>query len=120
MDEKGRTSLSPSLFERDAYQARLRNNPKQRAGLRYAVQWKTRGGAFEPLKIRVELRGAAEGNLPKQEILEERVEPTGRFSRWTYLDLTGDRYKAFGEVTAWRVTLWEGDQLLGEQRSFLW
>jgi len=25
-----------------------------------------------------------------------------------------------GEVTAWRVTLWEDTQLLGEQRSFLW
>jgi hypothetical protein len=32
----------------------------------------------------------------------------------------GDAYKQFGEVTAWRVSLWSGDQLLGEQKSFLW
>lgn len=119
-DKAGRTSLSPSLFERDAYQARLRNNPELRAGLRFAVQWKARGSAFEPLKLRVELRGTAEANLPKTESMEMNVERRSRFSQWTYLNLDGYRYKQFGEVTAWRVTLWEGDQLLAEQTSFLW
>ena len=41
-------------------------------------------------------------------------------SHWTGLALKGDEYEQFGEVTAWRVTLWEGTQLLGEQKSFLW
>jgi hypothetical protein len=36
------------------------------------------------------------------------------------LDLVGEEYKNFGRVTAWRVTLWEGSRLLGEQKSFLW
>jgi hypothetical protein len=120
IDDKGRISLSPSLFERDAYQARLRAHPEQRDGLRYSVQYKTRKGSFEPLKVRVELRGAAEGNLPKSQLLEKRVESSGWFSRWVHLDLVGEEFKEFGEVTAWRVTLWEGEQLLGEQRSFLW
>jgi hypothetical protein len=34
--------------------------------------------------------------------------------------IDGENYKNFGELVAWRVTLWAGDQLLGEQKSFLW
>ncbi len=120
LDSKGRVALSPSLFERDAYQARLRSKPELRAGLRFSVQWKTSKGVFEPLKIQVQLRGAAEGNLPKEQLLVKEVKPSGWPNRWTHLDLTGKEYKAFGEVTAWRVTLWEGDQLLSEEKSFLW
>jgi hypothetical protein len=120
LDSKGRSALSPSLYERDAYQAVLRLNPAQRSGVRYAVQWKTKGSAAEPLKLRVELRGVAQGSLPKQLALEQAVTATRWFGRWTDLVLSGDQYKNFGEVTAWRVTLWEGSQLLAEQRSFLW
>jgi hypothetical protein len=34
--------------------------------------------------------------------------------------VTGDEYKKLGELVAWRVTLWDGDKLLAEQKSFLW
>jgi hypothetical protein len=120
MDAQGRVSLSPSLFERDAYQARLRAHPELRSGLRFSVQWKSRGGIFAPLRIQVQLRGTAEGNLPKTQLIEHQVEPTRWLSRWTHLDLTGREYEEFGEVTAWRVTLWEGDDVIAEQTSFLW
>ena len=120
LDFKGRHTLSPSLFERDAYQAQLRQNPKQRSAIRFDIQWKLRGAAFESLKLRVELRGAAQGNLPVELVLEKPVEREGRFSQWTALILGGDEYRNIGEVTAWRVTLWDGAQLLGEQKSFLW
>jgi hypothetical protein len=119
LDAKGRHMVSPSLYERDAYQAMLRLHPEKRSGIRYDVQWKTRGAAFAPVKLRVELRGIAEGNLPRQMTLEKEAKP-GRFENWTALELSGDAYKKFGEITAWRVTLWEGEQLLGEQKSFLW
>ena len=42
------------------------------------------------------------------------------FGRWTQLTLAGDEYQQFGRLSAWRVTLWDGDTLLGEQASFLW
>jgi hypothetical protein len=29
-------------------------------------------------------------------------------------------FKSLGELTAWRVTLWDGDRQVGEQQSFLW
>jgi len=34
--------------------------------------------------------------------------------------LKRDDYKQFGEITAWRVSVVENSQLLGEQKSFLW
>src|SRR5438874_1151952 len=120
IDLKGRTSLSPSLYDRDAYQVQLRQHPEQRSAMRFEVQWKSRSPVWEPLTLRLELRGVAQGNLPKQLALDLPVAPTGWFSRWDTIPLTGEQYKDLGEVTAWRVSLWEGAQLLGEQKSFLW
>jgi hypothetical protein len=120
LDRKGRHTLSPSLYERDAYQAFLRQHPDQRSGIRFAVQWKTRGTATVPVKLRVELRGTAKGDLPSRAVLETEVKPGGWFSRWTSLPLTGEDYQKSGEITAWRVTMWEGERQLSEQKSFLW
>src|SRR5690606_39577936 len=73
IDHKGRHSLSPSLYDRDAYQAHLRANPELRSGLRFDVHWKAKTAQHENLTLRVELRGAAEGNLPRQTTLETTV-----------------------------------------------
>jgi hypothetical protein len=120
LDTNGLHTLSPSLYERDAYQAYLRLHPENRTGIRFDVQWKAKGPSFEPRTLRVELRGIAKGSLPRELTLEQPVTSAGWFGRWTSFALTGDKYRDFGEVTAWRVTLREGDHLLGEQKSFLW
>lgn len=120
VDLKGRTSLTPSLYDRDAYQAKLRKNPKERSGLAFKVQWKAEVADTVPLKLKVEMRGVAEGEIPKEKTIELPVSQRHWYSHWATLTLTGDDYKTFGEVTAWRVTLWDGDQILGEQKSFLW
>jgi hypothetical protein len=120
LDLKGYNSLTPSLYERDLYQARLRVHTNECSGMRFNVRWKAKGQAAAPLKLRIELRGVAHGDFPKQLVLETPVEPGGWFSHWTAVNLTGQEYKSFGEVTGWRTTLWEGSQLLGEQKSFLW
>jgi hypothetical protein len=57
--------------------------------------------------------------LPRQMTLEQSVTP-GFFRRWTSLTLAGPDYKNFGELVAWRASLWSDDRLLGEQKSFLW
>ena len=119
LDAKGRHTTSPSLYDRDAYQAFLRQNPDARAGLRYDVQWKARAAAG-PVKLRLELRGIAQGNLPRSKTIEATVAAGRGASRWNGVALTGEDYKTFGEVTAWRVTLWDGETQLGEQKSFLW
>ena len=120
LDAKGRNAVSPNLFERDSYQVYLRKNPKVRSGMRFDVQWKSKGPVADSLTLKVELRGSAKGDLPKQFVLERKLEPSGWLGTWTALPFVGKEYKAFGEVTSWRVTLWDGDTLLGQQQSFLW
>jgi len=120
LDLKGRNSLTPSLQERDTYQAHLRDHTNECSGMRFNVQWKTRGQTAAPLTMRLELRGVARGDFPRRLALETPVKRRGWFSQWTWFALVGKEYEDFGKITAWRVTLWEGTQLLGEQRSFLW
>ena len=117
---QGRQTLSPSLFERDAYQAHLRAHTNEVSGMRFAVQWQARGARRASVKLRIELRGAAKGDLPNGSSLEYEVKPGGWFSHWTFLPILGEDFKRFGRITAWRATLWEGGELLSEQKSFLW
>ena len=88
--------------------------------MRFNVEWRARGEAAAPLKIQVELRGVAHGDFPKRLVLEKVVQPGGWFTHWAVFNLVGEEYKDFGQVTAWRATLWEGSRQLGEQKSFLW
>ena len=120
VDLKGRDSTSPSLYERDAYQAYLRQHTNQISGVHFNVEWKTRGKPAGPVKLRVEIRGIVRGDVPEALVLEQPVKPGGWFSHWSAIPVTKQSYRTLGEVTAWRVTLWEDKQLLGEQRSFLW
>lgn len=120
LDLKGRHTLSPSLYDRDAYQAELRKHPEKRSGVRFDVQWRARSAVKgESAVLRVELRGSAKGDLPTQTTLETPVAITGA-GHWAKLTLNGDAYQQFGEITAWRVTLWAGEEMIGEQKSFLW
>lgn len=120
LDLQGRASLTPSLYDRDAYQARLRKSPAERSGLAFQIQWKAKVPETEPLQLKVQLRGVSEGDLPKVTTLELPVHQRHWYSHWASVAFNGAQYKSFGEVTAWRVTLWDGDQLLSEQKSFLW
>lgn len=117
LDREGRHTLSPSLYERDAYQFRLRQHAQLRSGLRFDVQWKARRA--QQLKLVVELRGA-HGKEPTTMRLEQQVKAGALFSKWSALELVGEEYKKFGELVAWRVSLWDGTTMLAEQRSFLW
>ena len=117
LDLQGRHTLSPSLFERDAYQAILRKNPDKRSGLRFAIHWKAPG--TKEVKMRVEMRGAI-GKEPTKAMVERAVTSRSPSSKWSDVALTGEDYKKFGELLAWRVTLWDGANQLAEQKSFLW
>jgi hypothetical protein len=120
LDLGGQHTVSPSLYDRDAYQAWLRQNPAKVSGLRFAIQYKAHGHPSGSFRLKVEIRGVAKGDLPSHEVLETTAKSTGWFSHWTDVRLTGESYTRIGTVTAWRVTLWDGDTLLAEQKSFLW
>jgi hypothetical protein len=117
LDAQGRATLSPSLYERDAYQAQLRSHPEQRSGIRFAIQW--RAPSEKLFKLRVEMRGNR-NSQPTTATVEESVRYHGWFGAWGNPALTGEAYRRFGELIAWRATLWDGDKLVSEQKSFLW
>ncbi len=118
LDKKGMHTVAPSLFERDAYQMLLRDTPGLRSGLRFSVQHSS-PGKNQPLKLRLELR-SVEGQKLVNTTKETTVTKPGFFRTWSTVEITGKEYSAFGELTAWRATLWKGDKQVAEQKSFLW
>ena len=121
LNKKGNDALSPSLFDRDAYQFYLRLHTNEISGMRFDVLWKASGLAATnaTVKIQVELRSIAPNGDPQLKTLEIMDTPH-RFRHWTSLPLFPEDYKLVGDVVAWRTTLWAGGQLLSEQKSFLW
>ena len=122
LDHQGQHTVSPSLFDRDAYQARLRRNPQDVSGIRYDVRWRVRHAEVETLTLRLELRGMTEpgDTRPRAITLERALEGGRSVGAWTGTELTGEDYSRFGEITAWRVSLWLGETMLDEYHSFLW
>ncbi len=119
LNRTGHDALSPSLFDRDAYQFYLRAHTNEISGIRYDVLWKAAGTSGQPVKIMVELKAVGPDGGPRQQTLEASVTP-GRFHHWTEIPLTGEDFVKLGPVVAWRTSIWSGDQLLGSQQSFLW
>jgi hypothetical protein len=120
LDLQGRNSVSPSLYDRDAYQAYLRTHRKQVSTLRFYVQWKSRVPKTKNLKIRVEMHGAVLDKEATEAVVEKVLTERHRFSHWSTVDLPETVFQDLGQVTAWRVSLWADDQMLSEQKSFLW
>jgi hypothetical protein len=117
VDFQGRHTLSPSLYERDAYQELLRNHPEKRAGLQFEVLWKVSGRVSGPLRLKMELRGGNSGSLETMEMDVKR----GLFGRrWSRMVLDPKQFARVGTVTAWKATLLQGEEIVAESNSFLW
>lgn len=119
LDLQGRHAVSPSLFERDAYQAMLRQNPHKQGGLQFDIQWKARQRPGRALQLRLELVTVVH---PKGSpfAVDLEVKPTGSFRRWKRVKLDKALTDRLGQVIAWRIVLREGGLELSEQKSFLW
>jgi hypothetical protein len=119
LDLQGRHMLRPSLYERDAYQAQLRLHPERCSGMRFDIQWKAHRLTSTHPKLRLEVKAA---NLPPRqiEVFEQELKKPGFFSKWSGVVIAGDTFKRIGLIQAWHVSLWDGDQMLAEQKSFLW
>jgi hypothetical protein len=119
LDREGHHALSPSLYERDAYQAELRKHPDKVSGLRFDVHWKARHKGTGNLTLRLQLRTAARS--PAEPLVLETKVKSGLFGGgWAALALDGETYKKSGEVRAWRATLLDGETEIAESKSFLW
>lgn len=119
LDLKGQHTLRPSLFERDAYQAELKKHPDQCSGMRFDIQWKAHQLQSANPRLKLEVKAA---KLPPRQIetFEREIKRSGFFSKWSGVTVAGEDFKRLGAIQAWRVTLWDGDQMLAEQKSFLW
>lgn len=119
LDAEGRSALAPSLFQRDAYQARLRKNPELVSTVRYDVNCQVIGRPSEDLRLRLTLRTALRTESNPL-VLETKVK-RGFFGRsWQSLQLDPQTYQAAGKVIAWRIELLQGETEIGTQQSFLW
>lgn len=120
LDTNSVVAPSPSLFDRDDYQAYLLQHATNLvSGMRFDVCWKAGHARGVKLTLRLELKGIGAGGMPRQVVLEQTVMQKP-FHHWISLTLSGTAYKNFGSLAAWRATLWNGSQLLGEDKSFLW
>lgn len=119
LDLEGRQSLSPSLYERDAYQAFLRKHPEKVSGVRFDVQWKARHADATKLRLKLEAIGSRT-SLKEPFVIEAPVKPDRWGGTWSALPMDKEVFTRFGEPAAWRITLWEGDKMIAEQKSFVW
>ena len=119
LNREGQDALSPSLFDRDAYQFYLCQHTNEISGIRYDVLWRASDTSGNTLKVKVELQAVAPDGSPRRKTLETVVTPS-HYRHWTELLLKDNDYISLGHIVAWRATLWSGDQLLGTQQSFLW
>ena len=118
LDQEGRHTLSPSLFDRDAYQAWLRARPERQSGIRYDVHWRPEStGEFQ---LKLEVLGRVEERQVKRRTIENKVTTSRAGARWSAIEFSGEEYQKFGPVVAWRVSVWQGDQMVAKYQSFLW
>ncbi len=115
LDSEGRHATGSSLLDRDQFQRRLRDNPKQIAAVRFDIKWGgTEGNAT---RLRVEVRGTQTNAFLMR---EAPVAPARFADSWTGIALTPAEFRALGSIESWRVSLMEGNRTLSEQASFLW
>lgn len=121
LDVQGRNSRTPTLLDRDVYQAQLRKMPERCSGLQFAVRW-CAGRIRHPLTLRVELIGLSESNQPVSLAIDQTVRPRGGayLGCWDRVSFSGEQFRSLGSLTAWRVSLYSDGQLLAQEQSFLW
>jgi len=119
LDKEGRHTLSPSLYERDAYQAHLRSNPDEVSGIRFDFKWRASSADRDKLRMRIEIRGSKTqpGN---PFVIEQAIKRKGLFGRWASVTIEKEAFDKVGKMIAWQATLLEDNVELAQQRSFLW
>lgn len=119
LDLKGRASLAPGLFQRDAYQGQLRKDPKLVSGMRFNVLWKAKGIPADELELKVWLKTS--GRSPNDPLeLTAPLHGTRKWGRWSSVAYDGTLFKDNGQVLAWKVELRRGETPVASQTSFLW
>ncbi|MBK1834095.1 hypothetical protein [Roseibacillus ishigakijimensis] len=112
---------SDELMVRGEIQKRLygavsEEERQARRGQYYSARWRV-DPAAGPIRVTFQYRQAATGSQVRalvQDIVPQAETGVAEFQ------IAGEAYQKGGRVLAWRTTLEQGDQLLGEKKSFLW
>lgn len=120
LDAKGLHTLSPSLFERDAYQSHLKDHPDKVSTMRFDVHLRLQDSDFEDVQVRVEARFGKGDSIETIKATAPLKKPKWGKRVWTSLTLDRETYDAGARMIAWRVTLRRGDEILDTHTSFLW
>ena len=66
LNQRGQDALSPSLYDRDAYQAYLRIHTNEISAIRFDVLWSASRTHETNLTLRLELRGMGQEGVPRR------------------------------------------------------
>lgn len=86
-----------------------------RRGQYFSVRWRG-SAAGGPVRVEFFYRQAATGSRMHRLVREVPAAKTGLVE----FSVNGAAYQEGGRVTAWRVLVTQGENLLGEKQSFLW
>ena len=117
LDKDSNNTLSPSLFERDRYQSRL--DQTKCSTIRFDVQWRNTLKNFDNLSITVEMRGT-KTDSPTISFSEKISSRKSIWSHWTKIRIPEESFQELEGLGAWRVLIKDGDEILKEERSFMW
>ena len=119
LDDQGRHTLSPDLFQRDAYQEYLFQNPEVVSTVRYDAFWGAFASKQGPDTVRLDLRGTRNGE-PTDHSIEAAVADNRRGRKWVGVTVSPEDYAGIGRVVAWRLVASKDGQEVETARSFLW
>ena len=76
----------------------------------FYVRWKPRSVSL----VKFEYRQIARPNVIGEQTYVPHQDTVNVFQ------VQGEEFRSGGSVSAWRVSLWDGDHLVAEKKSFLW
>jgi hypothetical protein len=90
-------------------------------GVRFFVHWQVPSTLMRDLTIKIETQGwDSDGGRETQETLVRTYPKIPNYSGWAVLDLEGDRYRDFGRMMAWKVTILHQGEVMATRESFMW
>lgn len=87
-----------------------------RYGHYFTFFWRGRPGSG-PLTLRFEYRQADTAEQVHR--IEQRIDQIRKRNQ-SRIQIIGESYHRRGKVTSWRASLWDGERLIDEEKSFLW
>ncbi|MES2308360.1 MAG: hypothetical protein V4507_05820 [Verrucomicrobiota bacterium] len=109
---------APLEFERKywMYGAVTQEQIDARKGQYFVISWANKG-AVRNVEARLEYRQSKTKDIVRTLSLHY---PSAGGTNRSQFSVLGKAYQEGGEIQSWRFTLWSGDELLAETKSFIW